>query len=181
METIQCIEGRRSVRRFKQEQIPEKTLEELVSAASYAPSWKNTQTVRYTAIYDQALIARIANEAIPDFPANQKTILGAPVLIVVTTVDKRSGYDRDGTFSTSKGTHWQSFDAGLSVQTFCLAAHDKGIGTVVLGIYDEAAVSRLLDIPEGESVSALIPLGYPNEEPHMPLRKTTDILLRIIK
>ncbi len=101
-------------------------------------------------------------------------------MVVVTTVDKRSGYERDGSFSTSKGTHWQSFDAGLSVQNFCLAAHEKGLGTVVLGIFEEEKVLDLLNIPDGESVSALIPIGYPDIQPTMPARKGTDILLRIV-
>ncbi len=180
MELMECIKARRSIRRFKETQVPREVLEQLVQAASYAPSWKNTQTVRYNAIYDHELIERIANETIPNFPANQRTILGAPVLVVVTTVDKRSGYERDGSFSTSKGTHWQSFDAGLSVQNFCLAAHEKGLGTVVLGIFEEEKVLELLNIPDGESVSALIPIGYPDIQPTMPPRKGTDILLRIV-
>jgi butyrate kinase len=41
-------------------------------------------------------------------------------------VAKRSGYERDGSFSTSKGEGWEMFDAGIATQTFCLAAHEKG-------------------------------------------------------
>ena len=100
--------------------------------------------------------------------------------MVITTVNSRSGYERDGSFSTSKETHWQSFDAGIATQTFCLAAHEAGLGTVIMGIYDEKKVIDALNIPEGQSVSALVALGYPAENPEAPKRKGTEQLLSFI-
>lgn len=88
-------------------------------------------------------------------------------------------YERDGSFSTSKETHWQSFDAGLAAEAFCVAAHDAGLGTVILGIYDEGKVKAVLNLPETESVSALIPIGVPAESPAAPKRKDVSELLRI--
>ena len=113
------------------------------------------------------------------FQKNIDTLHGAPALVVLTTVNDRSGYERDGSFSTSKGTHWQSFDAGLAAEAFCVAAHDAGLGTVILGIYDEAKVKDVLNLPETESVSALIPIGVPAESPAAPKRKDVAELLRI--
>ena len=181
MEAKQCIETRRSVRRFNQKEVSQELLEHLINEASYAPSWKNSQTVRYNAIYRRDMIQQIADEAVLGYESNKRIISAAPVLVVVTTVDKRSGYERDGSYSTSKGTHWQSFDAGLSVQTFCLAANEAGLGTVILGVFDEEKVSKIVNIPQGESVSALIPIGYPDEHPIMPKRKGIEELLRIYK
>lgn len=181
MEAKQCIETRRSVRRFNQKEVSQELLEHLINEASYAPSWKNSQTVRYNAIYRRDMIQQIADEAVLGYESNKRIISAAPVLVVVTTVDKRSGYERDGSYSTSKGTHWQSFDAGLSVQTFCLAANEAGLGTVILGVFDEEKVSKIVNIPQGESVSALIPIGYPDEHPIMPKRKDIEELLRIYK
>ena len=86
-----------------------------------------------------------------------------------------------GSFSTSKGTHWQSYDAGLAGEAFCLAAWEKGLGTVIMGIFEEAKVKETLQIPETESVSALIALGYPEEVPEAPKRKETELLLKIVK
>lgn len=100
-------------------------------------------------------------------------------MIVVTTIDGRSGYEKDGTPTTSKGTHWQSFDAGIATQTFCLAAWEKGFGTVVMGIFDEQKVINVIRAVEGRSVSALIALGVPDEEPKAPKRKGIDDLLTV--
>ena len=137
METIDCIKTRRSVRQFTDQPVSHEELEQIIQLAAYAPSWKNTQTSRFIAVYDRAKLTQLAEECILGFKGNYNTILHAPCLVVLTTVDGRSGYERDGSFTTSKGTHWQSFDAGISAQTLCLAAHQLGLGTVVMGIYDE--------------------------------------------
>ena len=177
MDAKSCIIGRRSIRKFEGKAVPREVLEEIVSMAAYAPSWKNSQTARYIAITDPAVKERVVNEGLSIFPHNQEIVGGAPVLILLTTVDNRAGYERDGSFTTSKGTHWQSFDAGIAAEAFCLAAYEMGLGTVILGIYEEDKVKAAADVPEGQSVSALIALGYPAEEPKAPKRKETGELL----
>lgn len=181
MELIKGIKERRSTRKFTDQAVSEEEIRAIVSAASYAPSWKNTQTAHYIAIINQEKKQEIADTCVMGFAGNQRIIGQAPVLIVETTVNERSGYERDGSFSTSKGTHWQSYDAGLAGEAFCLAAWEKGMGTVIMGIFEEAKVKEALQIPETESVSALIALGYPEEVPEAPKRKETELLLKIVK
>ena len=143
MELIKGIKERRSTRKFTDQAVSEEEIREIVSAAAYAPSWKNTQTAHYIAIINQAKKQEIADTCVMGFAGNQRIIGQAPVLIVETTVNERSGYERDGSFSTSKGTHWQSYDAGLAGEAFCLAAWEKGLGTVIMGIFEEAKVKKL--------------------------------------
>lgn len=181
MDFMECLKGRRSVRKFKTDEVSDFLLEQIVEAASYAPSWKNSQSVRYMAISDPKLKTKLADECMMDFEYNKKTALRAPVLVLVTTVSPRSGFERDGSFSTSKGTHWESFDAGIATQTFCLAAHEKGLGTVILGIFNEAKIIAAAEIPDGQKISALIAVGFPDELPDMPKRKSADELLTILK
>jgi nitroreductase len=69
------------------------------------------------------------------------------------------------------------YDAGVASQTFCLSAYDKGIGSVILGIFDFAKVAELLEVPEDRDVIALIPIGYPDEAPVAPRRKAVEDLL----
>ena len=69
------------------------------------------------------------------------------------------------------------FDAGVAAQTFCLAAYEQGIGSVIMGIFDEAKAASLLNIPEEREIVALIPIGYPDEEPVAPRRKPVEDLL----
>lgn len=170
---------RRSIRKFTAESVSDEAIRAVVAKAAYAPSWKNTQTTRYIALTKREEIDQIADECMAGFQKNQTTLHGAPALVVLTTITGRSGYERDGSFTTSKGTHWQSFDAGIAAQTFCLAAHEQGLGTVIMGIFDEAAIEKALALPENQAVSALIALGYPAESPDAPKRKDVGELLDI--
>ncbi len=177
MEALQCIETRRSVRRFTEEPVTKEQIEAVVSYAKYAPTWKNTQVNRYIAVLDPDKQTAIAEQAVMGFEGNTKIIKSAPVLIVQTTVNSRSGYERDGSFSTSKGTHWESYDAGIGAQTLCLAAHEMGLGTVIMGVFDEEKVKEIVSVPEGQSVAALIAMGHPKFTPDPVPRKDVDVIL----
>lgn len=179
MDFLQCVQQRRSIRKYKTDPVSDDLLRSVVEAASYAPSWKNTQTTRYIAIKDTDLKQAIAEKCTMDFIYNCKTIQNAPTLIAIITVSSCSGFEADGTPSTTKGTHWESFDAGIATQTLCLAAFEKGLGTVVLGVFDEEKVRQVLELADDEKVSALVTIGYPERIPAMPPRKTVDELLTI--
>lgn len=111
----------------------------------------------------------------PDY--NSNIIRQVSTLIAVTFIKGRCGYERDGSFSTKKEDRWQMFDVGAACQTFCLAAHEAGLGTVIMGIWDEDAITELLDIPEGQELAALIAIGYPDVAPEAPKRKSVQDLL----
>lgn len=180
MTARECILGRRSVRRFTAQPVDHALLSDIVSTAAYAPSWKNTQIVRYIAV-EGDLKDRIANECTDMFPNNGKIIAGAPMLIAVTVIKNRCGYERDGSFTTPRGDTWQMYDAGVASQTFCLAAHEAGLASVIMGIFDRAKAEVLLELPEDRELVALIPLGYAAEEPAAPRRKEVSELLSFRK
>ena len=181
MEALQNIKGRRSIRQYKDTPVTAEQITQIVEAAKFAPTWKNSQTVRYHAVLDKALKDQIAAEGTLNFSKNGNNIRSAAALVVLTTVDGSAGYEPDGTPTTTKGSHWQSFDAGIACQTFCLAAHDMGLGTLIMGIFDEPKIKALLNLPEGESVSALIAVGYADIAPEAPKRKETAEILDIIE
>lgn len=174
MNTFECIESRRSIRKFKEDKLPHELIEQIVAEAAWAPSWKNTQITRYIAIENREMIDSIADTYAP---FNAPILKNAPLLFAVTMVTKRSGYERDGSFSTDRGDGWQMFDCGIACQTLCLAAHEKGVGTVILGIFDRLGLQEYLQIPEGQELVALIPAGYPDIDAKAPRRKTVEDLL----
>jgi len=175
MKAIDCIVGRRSIRKFKNDKINHSLLESIISTASFSPSWKNTQITRYIAIEDTSIIQKIADNFTPEFNAN--IVRQVSTLIAVTFIKGRCGFERDGSFSTKKGDRWQMFDVGAACQTFCLAAHEAGLGTVIMGIWDEDGITELLDIPETQELAALIAIGYPDISPEAPRRKSVEDLL----
>ena len=175
MNTLECIKTRRSIRKFKPDSIDHSLLESLISAASYSPSWKNSQITRYIAIEDSSILSSIINDYTQEH--NSNIIKQAPMLIAVTFVLGRSGFERDGSYSTKKGDRWQMFDIGAACQTFCLAAHEAGLGTVIMGIWDEDGITSLLNIPDDQELGALIAIGWPDIDPEAPKRKSVSELL----
>ena len=177
MEALECIKTRRSIRKFTEQPVTEDEVRQVVEAAAFAPSWKNTQIVRYVCVEDPVLKQQIADYCTMGFAHNEDIISRAPSLMVLTYISGRSGYERDGSFCTTRGDAWESFDAGIAAEAFCLAAYEKGLGTCILGIYDEKKTAAFLELPEGVRIGALIPIGYPAEEPAAPKRKDVDMLL----
>ncbi len=176
MDAKDCILGRRSIRKFKTDAVSHELLNEIVELASYAPSWKHTQITRYIAV-EGALKDKIASEGTSIYPGNGKIIADAPMLIAVTVIKNRSGFERDGSYSTPRKDTWQMYDAGVASQTFCLAAYEKGLGSVIMGLFDQDKVEALLGLPEDRELVALIPIGYPDESPAAPKRKSVEDLL----
>lgn len=178
MEAIECIKTRRSVRRFTDREIPRDILAETVSAAAMSPSWKNTQTVRWNMVTDRKMIADIAENAVLGFDKNEKTVKNCACLAVQSVVTGLAGYEPDGGYTTDKKDGWEMYDAGIAAQTLCLAAHDMGIGTVILGIIDGARLEELLGIPENERVIAAIAMGYAAGEVKTPPKKSAEEIAR---
>lgn len=176
METKTCILTRRSVRQFTKHPVLRSTLEEIIALASYAPSWKNTQICRYIAIDDREKLNVICQNYLAEH--NSNIVSGAPLLIAQTFIKNRCGYERDGSFSTQRKDGWQYYDCGIAAQTFCLAAHDAGLATVIMGIFPNDELSKFLQIPDDQELMALIAVGYPDQEPPAPKRKDVELLLR---
>lgn len=176
MTANECIRGRRSIRQFSDKPVSHDVLSRIVETASYAPSWKNTQIVRYIAV-EGGVKDKIASDCTTAYARNGEIIKNAPMLIAVTMIRNRSGFERDGSYSTPKEGGWQMFDAGVATEAFCLAAYEEGLGTVIMGIFDEAQAASYLEIPEDRELVALVPIGYPAEAPAAPRRKPVEELL----
>ena len=181
METIKCIKERRSIRKFKDEKVDKEIIREIIEAASYAPSWKNSQISRYIVIEDRNIIDKIADECVLGFEYNSKTLKKAPVLVIQNVVIGKSGFEKDGSYSTPKEDRRENFDAGVAAQTFCLAAHEKGVGTVIMGIFDEYKVAEIVDIPDDQKIASFIAMGYPEGDlPAAPKRKSVNEIVTFI-
>lgn len=161
MDAIQCLVSRRSVREYKDTPLSRQDIENVVEISQMASCWENTQPIRYVAVLDKELKDKIAEECTKKFPWNTENIHEAPALVILCAVKGLSGYEPDGTPSTSKGTHWQSFDAGVAAAHFCLAANALELGTLIMGRYDEGKIKEILRLPDEYDVSAIIAIGYP--------------------
>ena len=162
MELQNVLQQRRSIRKYKQQPVEKEKIEEMIQAAIYSESWKNSQTPRYHVIQSKEMLEQFKKKCLPEF--NQKNIADAPVLIVTTFVKDRAGLQNG----------WGVYDCGLANQNLILKATELGLGTLVMGIRDERAIRELLEIPVQETIVSVIGVGYPNIEPSIPKRKTIE-------
>lgn len=176
MEVMEAIKTRRSIRRYKDTPVDDKTIELVLEAARWAPSWKNTQCWRFIVVSDgnmktelsDTLIKVARGDTFVDNPSIE-AIRSAPVVIVACAELGKSGFD-SGRPVTDKGD-WYMFDVALAMQNLVLAAHSLGLGTVPVGQFDAKKVASILGIPEGFCVVVMTPLGYPDQEPKVRPRQ----------
>ncbi len=182
MDAITMIKERRSIRKYKNKRVDRETMREIIDICRWAPSWANFQIARYTLIDDEEKIKSLATDGVKGFTYNIKTLENAKGVAVLSFVKGKSGKldPEKGDYATDKGNVWEAFDAGIACQTFCLAAHAKGIGTCIFGVIDEESISGIANLPEEETVAALITYGYGDENPPATPRKQVDEISRFM-
>ena len=163
MDLLDAINGRRSVRRFKSDPVPEEALRSLIEAASMAPSGSNVQAWKFGLVTDPELV-RAVDRFSPGMGGN-------PPAVIAVCSDRRYALERGGVFAAET---MAQLDAAYASQNIMLAAHAMGLGTCAIKSYNEPAVRRLLQLPEHIELELLISLGYPDCEPRTPRRKGFD-------
>jgi len=171
MDLMESIKGRRSIRKYKPDPVPEGVLHQVMEAVRWAPSWANSQCSQVIVVKDPGIKSELAT-ALPKTNPASSSMTEAPVVLVLCGIKGISGYYK-GERKTEKGD-WLMFDTGLAMQNLCLAAHALGLGTVVVGMFDHRKASEILDVPENVEVVAMTPLGYPAAGGGTPKRKETS-------
>lgn len=180
MDAVTMIKQRRSIRKFKDKKVDRNTMKEIIEVSRWAPSWANFQVARYTLVDDESTIKRLGNEGVNGFLYNINTLKNAKGVAVLSFVKGKSGKYGKEDYVTNKKDYWEVFDAGIACQTFCLAAHEKGVGTVIMGVIDDDAISKIVNLPDDETVAALIVYGYPDEAPAPTRRKAAEEIMRFV-
>lgn len=177
MELQEVIEKRRSIRDYvKGVVIPKEDIDQIISAAIMAPSWKNSQTARYVVVTSEECKNKLREEALPPF--NQNNTVSASAYIITSFVKNRAGFDTDGNPDNELGNEWGAYDLGLANSLLCLKAVELGYDTLIMGIRNSDKLRELFDIPESEEVVSVLGLGKRNVEPKMPPRKAVEDVTR---
>lgn len=146
MDFQKVIKKRRSCRCFDQKAvIPKGELYGILTEMQQAPTWKNLQGGRYYIAAGKEAMEAVYN-ALPSF--NQDATEGCKYYLVTTFVKGQSGSDA-----------WSAYDLGLQNAYLCLAAANHGFDTLIMGLRDEDALRKYFEIPEEETVMAVIALG----------------------
>ncbi|MFN3740869.1 MAG: nitroreductase family protein [Thermodesulfovibrionales bacterium] len=170
MSILSIIKGRRSIRDFQEKDIPEDILDELMEALIWAPSAGNLKARRFIFVKDKVLKRALARAAL-----GQSFIAEAP-LVIVACADLKRIASRYG----SRGINLYVIqDVSASIMQLMLLAHEKGLGTVWVGAFDEKVVADILELPDHLRPVAIVPVGYPARIPSAPPRRTRDEVIEI--
>lgn len=194
------IKNRRSIRKFKPRPIAETTLNRLFDAARFAPSASNRQQYRILVIRDKRLtdqmvtaiensstgfVERVRNDLREDAKTYLKHFVcfsHAPVVLaIIYRIEDvlRNGCNTTGSISPS---HDNLITIGGVIQNIALAAHEETLGTCCMTgpLIASEELESILDVPNGWSLGALVPVGYPDHSPSAPKRKPIEQLVKYI-
>lgn len=167
-QVLTAIKERRSVRKFQERPVEDEVLGQLLEAVQWSPSWANTQCWEVLVVRDPALRQALQATLGKGNPAT-KAVVSAPLLLVMCAKLGQSGYYHGQV--TTKFGDWFLHDLGIATQSLCLAAHSLGLGSVVVGLFDQDQAGQALGLPEGYQLVSMLPLGYPDQSPKPPARK----------
>ncbi|MCB2186567.1 MAG: nitroreductase family protein [Deltaproteobacteria bacterium] len=177
-EVLQAIKNRRTIRKFEEKAVSEEVLNQLLEAIQMSPSWANTQCWEVIVVKDQARREALQATLSKGNPAT-KALVAAPLLLVMAGKKESSGYY--GGAVTTKFGDWIMFDLGIATQSLCLAGYALGLGSVVVGLFDQDAAAKALEVPAGYEVVAMVPMGYPAKSPSAPPRKAVADFVHVDK
>jgi nitroreductase len=177
---IKEIEDRRSIRKYKDQPVPEDVLNDILESARLAPSGSNTQPWRFIVVRSKE-----TREKLSRADHNQSWMLTAPVLIVCVADPRCQMENDDGSkaFSVNEESPEMSLkrvirDVSIAVEHMALEAVSQGLGTCWTGWYEQDGIRPVLNIPEDKYVCCVLTLGYPDEAPAPRPRKPMEELVR---
>jgi len=195
MEFEDVIRSRRSIRRFKPEPVPQELIQEILDEARWSPSWANTQAWSVYVVTGETLKRlrsvskapnaseasggpdfRMPREWPPHLAARTKQLFdlrsaagpGSTPAPGTTSLTDFYGAPCVLFFAVERGlaSDYVLFDSGLIVQSVCLAAHDKGLGTCIMAmaVRDPDRLRELLPQAAEKQFIIGVALGYPDQE-----------------
>ncbi len=171
MDFVDVVEGRHSIRAFQERDVDSDTLEAILRAARRAPSAGNLQAYR-VAVARASSVRRLLALAAFD----QGFVAQAPVVLVFLSDPAAS--------AVKYGPHGETMfaiqDATIACAYAQLAAANAGLGACWVGAFREDNVRAALGAEETLRPVALLPLGYPAEEPQVtPRRSLPEMVLEV--
>lgn len=172
MSFIDLANNRYSVRNYTDTPVPQETIERCIEAARLAPSACNAQPYTFVIITNPDLKDKVATAAFKGAVNINRFACRAPVLVLIIS-DRQKLSAKFG--SIVKRKNFSQMDIGIVAEHFCLQATEEGLGTCMLGWFNEPKVKHMLSIPKRKRVELMISVGFSAGKRIPPKkRKTTD-------
>jgi nitroreductase len=149
VEVFKAIKGRRSIRKYTKDPIPEDFIVKILDAGRWAPSASNRQPWSFMILKDGEVRRRVAEAT-----TYGKFLADAPLGIAVVVDPQASTHPVE--------------DGAIASQNMLLAAHALGLGACWIGSYNsfyEEKIKTILSIPKNKRLLSIISIGFPAESP----------------
>lgn len=201
MELLKAMEARRSIRKFKTDPVPDESIKELINAGKLAPSGTNIQPTRYVIIKSEDARAKLMECTPLPFVAKAPVIIACCIdneavgttqsrvielreakAFVDTPLEKELDYTdttnkRKNTMDLAAVKAYLSLNAAIAIDHITLRAVDLGLGSCWIMMFDREKVKNLLGLGDRYETIALIPIGYPDQDPGPRPRLAIEELL----
>ncbi len=158
MDFLDLARARRSVRKYSDRPVPRDAIERCLRAVRLAPSACNAQPWRFVVVDDPERRRQLARAAFGPLAGFNHFARQAPVL--VTVVMERASF-ASAAGSLLSGKRFSLIDIGIAAAHFCLQAAELGLGTCMLGWFNQRKVKRFLSVPAALKAPLMISLGWP--------------------
>jgi nitroreductase len=165
---LELLRRRQSDRSYFDRPVEKEKLDRIAEAGRLAPSACNAQPWRFIFVDDPVLLGKLAEAASAKILGMNSFVGQAPVIIVIVR-EKANMSSRIG--ATIKNRDYSLIDIGIASENICLQAAAEGLGSCMIGWFDEKMVKKLLNIPGTKRVELLITIGYPAKEKREKRRK----------
>jgi len=154
---LSLINKRQSVRKYTNKPVEPEKVKRCLEAARLAPSASNSQPWKFVVVDDPDLQQKVARETYGPLSTFNTFVIQAPVIVAIV-IEKMKTITQIG--AVLKDREFPLIDIGIAAEHFCLQAAEEGLGTCMLGWFNEEPVKELLKIPKHKRIGLLITLGY---------------------
>lgn len=167
---LQLVASRQSDRAYDENRpVETEKLERIMEAARLAPSACNAQPWKFVVVTDKELSVKVG-KATAGLGMN-KFARNAPVHILVV---EESANITSLLGGKVKDKHFPLIDVGIATAHIVLAAENEGLGSCILGWFDEKEIKQLVGIPASKRLLLDIVIGYPLKEKRKKMRKAAE-------
>lgn len=156
-EILDLIINRQSDRKYSDKPVEKEKLERILEAGRMSPSACNAQPWKFIVVNEPELVAKVAEAASAPLLGMNTFVAQAPLQIVIVR-EKPNLTSKIG--ASIKDKDYSLIDIGIASENICLQATAEGLGSCMLGWFDEPLVKKLLEIPKNKRVELIITIGY---------------------
>jgi nitroreductase len=173
MDVKKAIEIRKSIRRFKEKEVPNKIIKEVIDAARRAPSGHNLQPWHFVVVKKKENLLKFKEQKV----FVRDWVYDAPVIIVCCS--EKEAYSPNSIKEHEQGM--PLINLSLASAFLVLRATELGLGTCFVAWCDKEKIKKILGIPEDIIMPYIIVMGYPNENPKSRGRKELNKIMSFDK